>query len=197
MYWHFGIPTPYHVPPPPFHSESTYQAHDIIGQVSCKISWHKTCKSWQGQPRVIHIHTTQILRGNKWADVTLHAWLYSTEHMFASVSVGAEPFHSQEWSDIIFSFSLSQELYLCQYVVSLGSIFVMWENLLKAHFGGLFQYRNSWNDQNNSPFSGLSWLQTCQNQLRVSLWRFYSHSGMRVAWERTLFGLLFHCQRQI
>ena len=33
-------------------------------------------------------------------------------------------------------------------------------------------------------------LQTCQNQLTVSLRRFYSHSGMRVAWEQTiLFGL--------
>ena len=42
----------------------------------------------------------------------------------------------------------------------------------------LFWNRNSWNDQNNSSFSGLSWLQTCQNQLTVSLWRFYSHSGM-------------------
>ena len=29
---------------------------------------------------------------------------------------------------------------------------------------GLFQKRNSWNDQNNSSFSDLSWLQTCQNQ---------------------------------
>ena len=38
----------------------------------------------------------------------------------------------------------------------------------------LFWNRNSWNDQNNSSFSGLSWLQTCQNQLAVSLWRFYS-----------------------
>ena len=43
---------------------------------------------------------------------------------------------------------------------------------------GLIRNRNSWNDQNNSSFSGLSWLQTCQNQSTVSLWRFYSHSVM-------------------
>ena len=36
-------------------------------------------------------------------------------------------------------------------------------------FWGLFRNRNSWNDQNNSYFSGLSWLQTCQNQLTVSI----------------------------
>ena len=54
----------------------------------------------------------------------------------------------------------------------------------------LFRNRNSWNDQNNSSFSDLSWLQTCQNQLTVSLWRFYSHSGMRVAWERTIVWLI-------
>ena len=54
-------------------------------------------------------------------------------------------------------------------------------------FGGQFWNRNSWNDQNNPSISGLSWLQTCQNQLKVSLWRFYSHSdsGMRVFQERT------------
>ena len=58
--------------------------------------------------------------------------------------------------------------------------------LLKGHILlGLFWNRNSWNDQNNSSFLGLSWLQTCQNQLTVSLWRFYSHSGMREARERT------------
>ena len=62
---------------------------------------------------------------------------------------------------------------------------------LKARFwGGLFRNRNSWNDQNNSSFSGLSWLQTCQNHLTVSLWRFYSHSGMRVAKERTIVWLI-------
>ena len=36
-------------------------------------------------------------------------------------------------------------------------------------FWGLFRNRNSWNDQNNSYFSRLSWLQTCQNQLTVSV----------------------------
>ena len=51
---------------------------------------------------------------------------------------------------------------------------------------GLFRNKNSWNDQNNPSFSGLSWLQTCQNQLTVSLWKFYSHSGMRVAREWTI-----------
>ena len=51
---------------------------------------------------------------------------------------------------------------------------------------GLFRNGNSWNDQNDSSFSDLSWLQTCQNQLTVSLWRFYSHSGMRVAREQTI-----------
>ena len=53
-------------------------------------------------------------------------------------------------------------------------------------FGGLFRNRNSWNDKNNPSFSGLSWLQTCQNQLTVSLWRLYSHSGIRVARERAI-----------
>ena len=34
---------------------------------------------------------------------------------------------------------------------------------------GLFWNRNSWNDQKNPSFLGLSWLQTCQNQFTVSL----------------------------
>ena len=63
-------------------------------------------------------------------------------------------------------------------------------NFRARFFLGLFRNRNSWNDQNNSSFSDLSWLQTCQNQLTVSLWRFYSHSGIRVARERTIVWLI-------
>ena len=55
---------------------------------------------------------------------------------------------------------------------------------------GPFRNRNSWNDQNNPSFLCLSWLQTCQNQITVSLWRFYSHSGIRVARQRTIVWLI-------
>ena len=57
----------------------------------------------------------------------------------------------------------------------------VWKFVMQMFFGG---------NQNNSSFSGLSWSQTsqCQNQLTVS--RFYSHSGMRVAWERTIVWLI-------
>ena len=58
-------------------------------------------------------------------------------------------------------------------------------NKFWAHLLGLFWNIHSCNDQNNPSFLGLSWLQTCQNQLTVSLWRFYSHSGIRVAREQT------------
>ena len=41
---------------------------------------------------------------------------------------------------------------------------------LKAHsFGPIPGNRNSWNYQNNSSFPGLVWLQTCQNQLSVTM----------------------------
>ena len=57
-------------------------------------------------------------------------------------------------------------------------------------FLALLRNRNSWTDPNNPSFSGLSWLQACQNQLTVSLWRFYSQSGMRVAREWTIVWLI-------
>ena len=70
----------------------------------------------------------------------------------------------------------------------------LWAGITQTELGciilGLFRNRNGWNDQNNPSFLGLSWLQTCQNQLTVSLWRFYSHSGIRVAREWTIVWLI-------
>ena len=150
--------------------------HNTI-RIPIQLSWYDTRYDTLHNNKTRRVLPRVLLVGSEVCTADKPSWKHACVCCVRRIEYNAK--HCSAWLSGHYS-PLRHSFLVLQVAVS------NWLGILGCILLGLFQNRNSRNEQNNPSFSGLSWLQTCQNQLTVSLWRFYSHSGMRVAREQTI-----------